>query len=162
MMTNLKLYLDDMRIPKDKEWILVTNYDEFVETVTKHGLKNFTTMSLDHDLGDTAMVEYFNNVAPNYQLNYENITEKTGLDCVKWLIEHWMETRKQIPHPTMDGLYINDPHEPFNFPTIYVHSANPIGSGNIIGYVNNFLKNTRQPQTCVRVRIEHTNINING
>ena len=155
----MKLYLDDMRIPKEKEWILVTNYDEFVEAVTKHGLKNFTTMSLDHDLGDTAMAEYFNNVAPNYTLNYDNITEKTGIDCVKWLVDYYLENRKQIPHPTVDGIYID---EPFNFPTIYTHSANPIGSGNIMGYVNNFLKNMRQPQTCIRVRIEHTNRKYNG
>jgi hypothetical protein len=42
------------------------------------------------------------------------------------------------------------------FPTVYTHSANPIGSGNITGYINNFLMNEAQPQTCVRVLIKHT------
>ena len=41
-------------------------------------------------------------------------------------------------------------------PQIYVHSANPIGSANMMGYINNYLKNCRLPQTCIRVQIEHT------
>ena len=86
------------------------------------------------------MKEYFNNVAPNYKLDYDNITEKTGLDCAKWLIDHYLE---------------NQGNE-FYFPHVYTHSANPIGSANIMGLVNNFLKNMRKPQTCVRVRIDHT------
>ena len=44
----------------------------------------------------------------------------------------------------------------FPFPHVYVHSANPIGAANIMGYINNFLKNEAQPQDCVRVQIEHT------
>jgi hypothetical protein len=41
-------------------------------------------------------------------------------------------------------------------PQIYVHSANPIGSANMMGYINNYLMNCRLPQTCIRVKIEHT------
>ena len=44
----------------------------------------------------------------------------------------------------------------FPFPEVYVHSANPIGAANIMGYINNFLMNEAQPQTCVRVSIPHT------
>ena len=143
-MTNkkLKLYLDDVRTPTDPEWIVARNYDEFVNIVLKIGIDSFEVISLDHDLGDTAMKEYFNNVAPNYQLNYENITEKTGLDCAKWLIEHFLTTNNETNN--------------FNFPLIYTHSANPIGSANIMGYVNNFLKNMRKNESCIRVKIQHT------
>jgi len=42
-----------------------------------------------------------------------------------------------------------------NFPQVYTHSANPIGSANIMGYINNFYMNEAQPQTCVRVQIPH-------
>jgi hypothetical protein len=42
------------------------------------------------------------------------------------------------------------------FPLVVVHSANPIGSANIMGYINNFLMNEAQQQDCVRVTIEHT------
>jgi hypothetical protein len=39
---------------------------------------------------------------------------------------------------------------------VYVHSANPIGSANMMGYINNYLMNCHLPQTCIRVNIEHT------
>jgi hypothetical protein len=87
-------------------------------------------------LGDTAMNEYYNNVRDNYKIDYNNITEKTGLDCAKFLVAESMT--KSIP-----------------LPQIYVHSANPIGSANIMGYINNYFMNCRMPQTCVRVKISH-------
>ncbi len=132
----IRLYLDDVRTPKDEDWTVVRNYDEFVSTIMYIGLENIELISLDHDLGDTAMNEYFNNVSPNYTLDYNNIQEKTGLDCAKWLVAESMN--KKIP-----------------LPQIYVHSANPIGSANIMGYINNYLMNCRLPQTCVRVNIPH-------
>lgn len=133
----MRLYLDDVRTPKDMGWEVVRSYDEFVAHIRLHGLENYDVISLDHDLGDTAMDEYYNNVSPNYTLDYNNIQEKTGLDCTKFLVAESMG--KSIP-----------------LPQIYVHSANPIGSANIMGYVNNYLMNCRMPQTCVRVKIEHT------
>ncbi len=133
----MRLYLDDVRTPKDTDWKVVRNYDEFVSTVMYIGLENIELISLDHDLGDTAMNEYYNNVSPNYTLDYNNIQEKTGLDCAKWLVAQSMNTKIPLPQ-------------------IYVHSANPIGSANIMGYVNNYFMNCRLPQTCIRVKIEHT------
>jgi hypothetical protein len=47
-------------------------------------------------------------------------------------------------------------NEKIPLPQIYVHSANPIGSANMMGYINNYLMNCRLPQTCVRVQINHT------
>ena len=132
-----RIYLDDIRTPNDKDWVVVRNYEQFVSTIMYIGLENIDTISLDHDLGDTAMKEYFNNVSPNYTLDYNNITEKTGLDAAKYLVAQSMNSRIPLPQ-------------------IYVHSANPIGSANIMGYVNNYLMNCRLPQTCVRVNIPHT------
>lgn len=145
------IYLDDVRTPKENNWVVVRNYDEFVSKITEIGLNNIEVISLDHDLGDTAMSEYFNNVSPNYTLNYDNIKERTGLDCAKWLVNHfydtnpeWVEMNRVIKRG--DGI---------SFPQVYTHSANPIGSANIMGYINNFLMNEAQPQTCVRVQIPH-------
>lgn len=152
MTQKYNIYLDDVRTPVADEWVVVRSYDEFVAKITELGLNNIEYISLDHDLGDTAMQEYFQNVSPNYQLNYDNIKEKTGLDCAKWLINHFYDT-----HPKRLGMHRNDKRSyPLIFPTVYVHSANPIGSANIMGYVNNFLMNEAQPQDCVRVQIEHT------
>ena len=141
----MRLYLDDVRTPKDPnnewvdgipQWEVVRSYDEFVAHIQKNGLENYEVISLDHDLGDTAMNEYYNNVRDNYKIDYNNITEKTGLDCAKFLVAESMT--KSIP-----------------LPQIYVHSANPIGSANIMGYINNYFMNCRMPQTCIRVKISH-------
>jgi hypothetical protein len=152
MTQKYNIYLDDVRTPVADEWVVVRSYDEFVAKITELGLNNIQYISLDHDLGDTAMQEYFQNVSPNYQLNYDNIKEKTGLDCAKWLIDHFYDK-----NPKRLEMHRNDKRSyPLIFPTVYVHSANPIGSANIMGYVNNFLMNEAQPQDCVRVQIEHT------
>ena len=142
----IRLYLDDVRTPKDPnnewvdgipQWQVVRSYDEFVAHIRLNGLENYEVISLDHDLGKQAMEEYYNNVHPNYSLNYDNIVnEKTGYDAAKWLVAESMRT--EIP-----------------LPAVYVHSANPIGSANIMGYINNYLMNCRLPQTCVRVNIPH-------
>jgi hypothetical protein len=155
------IYLDDVRNPiaLNNEWVqgcpdwtVVRSYDEFVETVSRIGLKNIEFISLDHDLGDTAMNEYYNNVSPNYTLDYNNIHEKTGYDCAKWLVNHFYDTNP-------DWILLGRTQKKtlgLNFPRIGVHSANPIGSANIMGYINNFLMNEGQPQTCERVIIPHT------
>ena len=137
-MKNMKsrIYLDDIRTPVEDNWIVVRDYNEFVKKVIEIGIKNIDFISLDHDLGDTAMAEWHKNVYHNYTLNYDNITEKTGYDCAKWLVEQWM-----------DGQPIVD---------VYTHSANAIGSANIMGYINNYRHVNRLPQNCVRVQIEHT------
>jgi hypothetical protein len=134
----LRLYLDDIRTPKGDDWVVVRNYDQFVSIIRLNGLENFDLMSLDHDLGDQAMEEYYTNAKNNYQINYENIiNEKTGYDCCKFLVSESMT--KNIP-----------------LPQIYVHSANPIGAHNMIGYINNYLKNCRLPDLCREFKFEFT------
>jgi len=136
------IYLDDVRTPTqgvgddNQPWVVVRSYDEFVEKVNEIGLENIQSISLDHDLGDTAVSEWKNNVYHNYKLDYDNITEKTGYDCAKWLVEQWMDNKPVV--------------------TVMTHSANAIGSANIMGYINNYRHISRLPQNCVRVQIEHT------
>jgi hypothetical protein len=152
----IKIYLDDVRIPvkgnESGDWILVRNYQEFVNKITEIGLNNVHVISLDHDLGDSAMSEYFENVSPNYTLDYSNITEKTGYDCAKWLVNHFYDLNPN----RLELDRVSKRNEKIKFPTVYTHSANPIGSANIMGYINNFLMNESQPQSCVRVLIPHT------
>ena len=138
-MTKIRIYLDDVRTPIEEGWIVVRDYEQFVSTIMYHGLENIELISLDHDLGDTAMKEWKTNVYHNYTLNYDNITEKTGMDCAKWLVNQWMDGQ-----PVVD---------------VFTHSANAIGSANIMGYINNYRHISRLPQNCVRVRIEHTTEN---
>lgn len=130
-----KIYLDDVRTPIDPDWIVVRSYEQFVNMVNKIGLGNIELISLDHDLGPSAMIEWKNNVINNYTIDYSNITEKTGMDCTKWLIEMWMNGE-----PVVD---------------VVVHSANAIGSANMMGLINNYRHVYGLPQNCVRVRIPH-------
>lgn len=132
----MKIYLDDVRTPLDWDWIIVRNYDQFVSKINEVGLENIELISLDHDLDRTAMVEWSKNTYENYQINYNNIKEKTGLDCAKWLIEQWKEGK-----PVVD---------------VVIHSANAIGSANMMGLINHYRHVNRLPQNCVRVQIEHT------
>ena len=131
-----KIYLDDVRTPVDKDWTIVRDYEQFVSKIQDIGLENIELISLDHDLGDTAMAEWHKNVYHNYTLNYDNILEKTGMDCVKWLINQWLDGQ-----PVVD---------------VVVHSANAVGSANMMGYINNYRHINRLPQNCVRVQIDHT------
>ncbi len=135
-MEKARIYLDDVRTPIDKDqWVIVRNYDEFVSKVAEIGLGNIELISLDHDLGDTAMQEWRRNVYHNYTLNYDNIEEKTGFHCAKWLVNQWLDGQPLVQ--------------------VYTHSANAIGAANIMGYINNYMHVNRLPQNCVRVRIPH-------
>jgi len=150
-MEKVKIYLDDVRTPVDKNWLVVRNFHEFVNLVNKVGLTNISLISLDHDLGDTAMQEYFNNVSKNYKLDYDNIEEKTGYDAAKFLVALFHNTNENRFNMSRSERKADK----FVFPIVYVHSANPIGSANIMGYLNNFYMNEGQAQTCVRVQIPH-------
>jgi hypothetical protein len=135
-MGKVKIYLDDVRTPVEKDWIVVRNYDQFVSQVMYIGLENIDLISLDHDLGESAMKEWQHGVTKNYAINYENIVEKTGMDCTKWLVNQWLDGQ-----PVVD---------------VVIHSANAVGSANMMGYINNYRHLHRLPQNCIRVRIDHT------
>jgi hypothetical protein len=134
----MKIYLDDARTPLNNEWVVVRTYDEFVSKVNEVGLDKIELISLDHDLDASAMIEWSKNTFHNYTINYSNIKEKTGLDCAKWLMEKWKNGEKVVE--------------------VLVHSANAIGSANIMGLINHYRHVNRLPQNCVRVQIPHTTI----
>lgn len=115
---------------------MVRSYDELVQKITEIGLDNVELISLDHDLGDSAMKEWLHGVVKNYEINYDNITEKTSMDCTKWLVNQWLDGK-----PVVD---------------VVVHSANAVGSANMMGYINNYRHIHRLPQNCVRVQWDHT------
>lgn len=130
------IYLDDVRTPTDPGWVIVRSYDEFVAKINEIGLENVKLISLDHDLGESAMLEWYRNTIPNYTINYDNISEKTGMDCTKWLVEQWL-----------DGAPVCD---------VMVHSANAVGSANMMGYINNYRHVNNLPQNCVRWIVPYT------
>ena len=141
----ISIYLDDQRTPLEStsantEWVVVKNFEEFVDLVEKTGLDNIEIISLDHDLDFSATRHYVEEVRETYVIDYSKIKEKTGLDAAKWLIEHSKSTGQPLPQ-------------------CYTHSANPIGSGHIMGYINLYIKLCKMPETCIRVRWDYE---ING
>jgi hypothetical protein len=136
-MKKVNIYLDDVRTPiNTEEWIVVRNYDEFVSKVEEIGLENIENISLDHDLDKSAMVEWLFGAVRNYTIDYTKIKEKTGFECAKWLVEQWKKGKPVVKVTT--------------------HSANAIGSANIMGYINNYKHVAALEQDCIRVQIEHT------
>ena len=133
-MRNL-LWLDDERnpflnlegkVPDDiYSWNInwVRNYEEFTMWIEMYGLPN--AISFDHDLAPEHYTpEYF---WDNYEESEKfqewkskSYKEKTGADCAKWLIEYCKQ----------EGLHL---------PTIYTHSANPVGADKIKQHIKQYI-----------------------
>ena len=136
-MNKVNIYLDDVRTPVNAEdWVIVRNFDEFTSKIEEVGLDNIQLISLDHDLDKSAMVEWLFGAVRNYTIDYSKIKEKTGYDCAKWLVEQWKNGAPVVK--------------------VQTHSANAIGSANIMGYINNYKHVAGLEQDCIRVQIEHT------
>jgi hypothetical protein len=76
----INIFLDDIRIPLSDDWLIVKNYNQFIEIFNTPGftLDDVGIISLDHDLGET-------------------INEKTGYDVAKWLVELSIYSNKDLP-----------------------------------------------------------------
>ncbi len=130
-MTIRKLFLDDIRQPKDAcylvqdwaklyfddEWDVVKTHKEFVRWVKRNGVP--THVSFDHDLADVHYDIDFDDwdVYTAEQLG----VEETGLDSAKFLVDYCENNG-------------------FDLPLYQVHSANPIGRRNIKTYLDNAKK----------------------
>ena len=132
------LYLDDVRTPTTplpgyEPWVVVRNYQEFVDYITEHGVPEM--ISFDHDLAREHMDDYYDQVAQQgYQFpSYDLFTEKTGLDCAKWLIEHVQNTGQMIKK-------------------VSVHSHNPVGANNIQSMINGFKKFMGEQEDCFMMK----------
>lgn len=132
-----KLFLDDIRVPKDaiglvpsnmnqfyweNNWVVVRNYDEFRNYIEKNGLPDF--ISFDHDLADfhyDLKPEDYDSMSEDDMVRKFGSMEKTGFDCAKWLVDWCLENSLKLPD-------------------FVVHSANPIGKQNIQSYLYNAKK----------------------
>ena len=119
------IFLDDIRNPSDafyytynpiylkNEWIVVRNYEEFINDILVNGLSDI--YSFDHDLG----FEHYEHQEEN--IPYDDMEEKTGYHCAKWLVDFCMDNNLELPE-------------------YYAHSINTVGRRNIIGYLDNYVK----------------------
>jgi hypothetical protein len=58
------------------------------------------------------------------------------MDCAKWLVNQWLDGAPVVK--------------------VMVHSANAIGSANMMGYINNYKHVHRMIQDCQRWVVPHT------
>lgn len=123
-----KLFLDDERIPAKVTWVelplgpwvVVRNYQEFVDVITRDGLPEFITF--DHDLADEHYPFNKPGMGPKQgdKIDYDKYKEKTGFDCAKWLVDYCIDNDR-------------------NLPKYAIHSKNTVGAENIRGLFENFL-----------------------
>jgi hypothetical protein len=128
------IFLDDIRFPKDaflqkelvylteyskipeNDWVIVRNYDEFVETIEERGIPN--AASFDNDLCMEHMKYYIKFLKNPGYYEWENFQTKCGIHCAKYL---------------KDKLSSNDNIK------VYVHSANEEGRRIILDIMKDFL-----------------------
>lgn len=131
-----KLFLDDYRWPDhcakymhhklgsdnilytDPNWIIVRNYNQFVDWLIRNGLPDL--VSFDHDLADIHYTEEYqdNRLIAKYS---EVTSEKTGYHAAKYLIDYCIEKKQPLPK-------------------FFVHSMNPVGTENITKLLENYKK----------------------
>jgi len=122
------LFLDDYRQPTDVKWIelppvkwiVVKNYDEFIETIKQRGMP--ARISLDHDTCPEHYAAYTDLHDERFigekRIRYETFKEKTGYDVAKWLANYCIDRKLLIPE-------------------YYIHTLNPIGAMNIFSVLEN-------------------------
>lgn len=127
------LFLDDYRNLEDtfefthipmflkEEWVIVRSYDEFVKRVTELFKEDLfpEMVSFDHDLADV----HYNPKIWEKNLDYDEMEEKTGFHCAKWLVDFCIKNK-------------------LKFPRYFIHSMNPIGARNIFKYIENAKSHT--------------------
>lgn len=111
----MRLRTEDSAMYTREKWIVVKNYDEFVNYISTNGLPYL--ISFDHDLAD----EHYDQSL--YLTKYDDMSksfkEKTGLDCAKWLVDYCLDNSLKLPK-------------------FAVHSMNPVGAENISSYLKSF------------------------
>ena len=127
------LFLDDIRDPHmahaytkqaiylEVEWVIARNFEEFKNVIMLRGLP--LVVSFDHDLADSHYTPehlWTDYEASKDWQDAQRHTEKTGLDCAKWLIE-LCRTNDWRP-----------------LPTCLCHSQNPVGKDRIIAAITEY------------------------
>lgn len=125
MKRTYNLFLDDIRMPAEctlyrtkwmplnramytqEEWLIVRNYNEFVDTVKmKYFNDEFPrVVSFDHDLAE---IHY----DPSTWTESFKYHEETGHDCAKWFVQFCIDNNEELPET-------------------WVHSMNPVGADRI-------------------------------
>lgn len=116
------IFLDDERKPNNVTWQPIRRDHNYNIVRTFYEMCNMIQsigyppeyITFDHDLAD----QHYGHGLNDDQIPYDRYTEKTGYDAAKWLVDYCIDNG-------------------FKFPDYDVHSMNPVGSNNIIQYIEN-------------------------
>ena len=75
----MRIYLDDIRTPKEEFDFVARSYDEAVAIIKRHGVPSF--ISFDHDLG----------------VDESGVLLHSGFDLAKWLVENDLDGVYKFP-----------------------------------------------------------------
>ena len=129
------LWLDDVRNPVERDWLVfspigrdvdvvwVKSYFEFTTWIEKNGLPD--AICFDHDLGEDESIERVKKGMSKRQSKKIKAKSKSGMDCAKWLVEYCIDNKLSLPK--------------YN-----IQSANPVGKENIDSLLKNFIKRNTQ------------------
>jgi hypothetical protein len=136
---NYNLFLDDIRHPYDAfvytkdpdfsklTWVVARSYNEFIKIIASNFKKDGSfprLIAFDHDLSD----EHYEHLTGT--IPYDEMQEKTGMHCAKWLIDFCMDN--QLP-----------------LPEYKVHSMNPAGAENIRSILSNYKKHSENGREAI-------------
>jgi len=125
----MKVFLDDIRQPKDclsymksrlgdkvsiydSNWYIVRDFEDFQDIIKCH-IKYITHISFDHDLADEHYEAPMYEGDEKFEKTARNFHEKNGYDCAVWMKDFY-------------------DYYGYEYPVMYVHSMNPIGTQKII------------------------------
>ena len=129
------LWIDDVRNPVERDWIVfspigrdvdvvwVKSYFEFTTWIEKNGLPD--AICFDHDLGEDESIERVKRGLSKRQVRILKKEAKSGMDCAKWLVEYCIDNKLSLPKYS-------------------IQSANPVGKENIDSLLKNFIKRNTQ------------------
>ena len=128
------IWLDDFRDPLKDDWLVfspigrsgvevfwIKNYIDFTEWITNNDLPD--AICFDHDLSDFQAF-YFSYPELMSEVPYPEY-EKTGKDCVKWLVDYCLDNNLQVPE--------------YNCQT-----SNQVGKENMTGLLENYKKHFKK------------------
>lgn len=81
----MKIYIDDLRTPKEAGWTVVRTFDDFKKILVSTPISLIEAISFDHDLG----------IKPDGTL------ESSGMDCAKFLLDVIMDRDAVNDFPTV-------------------------------------------------------------
>lgn len=118
-----KMYIDDIRNPPDRTWVVVRSVEAATSYIALYGYPSF--ISFDHDLGLKLRIRDDDSIILIAD-GAEDVEAPSGFDFAKWLVNQDLDTN------WMDAGF-----------AYQVHSANPVGAANIRGLLDQYLSYRR-------------------